>query len=275
MTSNLVFIPVIGAIISISFAIMLLKQYISRRGPHQISWAFAMLLFGIGFIGEALGLLQGWNQFSAKIYYLFGGILAVGYLSMGTIYLLKPQPAKWISMGSLTIIFILWIPIFGLKLFKADISSAIVIILLYLATIVGVFFISTARILWASLITTTVIATISLSQHYINIAKLTQTESWREVMTVPLRSGAFALSAIGTFIVIAGAIYSSFTGWSDPKRRPYVYSTALIAVGVLIAASGGTLHGMFGVGKQLGLSITTTIGIGVMFAGFLQASVKR
>lgn len=275
MSANLSFIPVIGALISFVFSFLVLRQYLERQGPHQLAWAFALMLFGVGFVGEALGLIFGWSQFSAKVYYLFGAILSVGYLSLGTIYLLKPRPAKWISVASVATILVLWFPIFGQKLFDSNLPAAIIIILLYLATIIGAFFVSTSRSILAALITVTVLATITLSQHYIDIKTLTSTESWREVMSLPLRSSAFALSAAGTLILIIGAVYSAVSGWSNKGARPYIYSTILIALGVIIAASGGTLHGIFGVGKQLGLSITTTIGIGVMFAGFLKASVKR
>ncbi|TET53650.1 MAG: hypothetical protein E3J54_03775 [Actinobacteria bacterium] len=274
MESALTFIPALGAIICFAFAFMLFRQYLDRKAPHQIAWGFAMVLFGVGFVGEVLGFIWGWNQFSAKVYYLFGGVLAVGYLSLGTIYLLKPNTAKWISSASVLTILVLWIPIFGLKLFNSGIETAIVIIFLYLATIAGVMFISTSRSILAALITVTVLATIGLAQHNIDIDILTKTQSWRDVMTIPLRSGAFALSAAGTLIVVIGAAYSVITGWRDEKRRPYAYTTLIIAIGVLIAAFGGTLHGIFDIGKQLGLSITTTIGIGVMFAGFLQATKK-
>ncbi len=275
MDSVLSFVPVIGIIVSLTFAFLLLKQYRMKKLPFLAAWALAMVLFSLGFLGETLGLNFGWNQVSAKIYYFFGGILAVGYLSMGTIYLLKPDAAKWIAFGSITTVFLLWIPIFGIKLFKADVVTAAVIVLIYLATIIAIFVASAPRAALFGLAAVTLMAAFGLIQHTIDINALISKESWRDVMTTPLRSGAFALSSAGSFIIIIGAIYSSVTGWSDPVRRPHIYNTIIIAIGVFIAALGGTLHGIFDIGKQLGLSISTTLGIGVMLAGYLRTQKKN
>lgn len=275
MTNALSLIPVIGAIVCFSFASMLIRQYQDRKGAFQLMWGIALVLFGLGFIGEFMGLLLGWNQFSAKMYYFFGGILAVGYLSMGTMYLLKPGPAKWISAISVFLIMLLWIPIFGIKLFDSNLPIAMIILAVYLLTIIGIFFVSPARTILFALVAVTLLTAGGLISHTIDLDLLAKSESWREVMTIPLRSGAFALSSAGTFIIVIGAIYSAVTGWSDEKRRPQINNTIIIAVGVLIAALGGTLHGIFDIGKQLGLSLSTTLGISVMLVGYLRSRRKK
>ncbi len=275
MFNALSLIPVIGAIVSFAFAFMLIRAYRERKVTFQLMWGIALALFGLGFVGEALGLALGWTQFSAKLYYLFGGILAVGYLSMGTMYLLKPGPAKWIASISVIMIMLLWIPIHGIKIFNSNLTVGLIILAVYLITIIGILFVSPARSVLFALIAVTILAAGALMPHSVDINLLMKTESWREVMTLPLRSGAFALSSAGTFIIIIGAIYSAITGWSDKKRRPQINNTIIIAVGVLIAALGGTLHGIFDIGKQQLLSLSTTLGISVMYVGYLRGRRKK
>jgi len=58
------------------------------RAPHQGAWAFALALFALASAALATGSGTGWDGGVFRVFYLFGAILNVPWLALGTIYLL-------------------------------------------------------------------------------------------------------------------------------------------------------------------------------------------
>ncbi len=83
-------IPLIAAVVGAAFAVVVGRQYLSRRKPYQAIWALALAMFGVAAAFEAAGQLAGWSDASYKGYYLFGGLLNVGWLGIGSLLLLAP-----------------------------------------------------------------------------------------------------------------------------------------------------------------------------------------
>jgi hypothetical protein len=81
-------IPLIAGLVGVVFGGLVLRQFLARRRPYQLAWAFALELFGWAALIEAAGILGGWNDGLYKMYYLLGGILNVGWLAIGEVYLL-------------------------------------------------------------------------------------------------------------------------------------------------------------------------------------------
>jgi hypothetical protein len=79
-------VTVAGAI----FAGVLFSRYFgAKRRPHELIWAIAFSLFAIGAACQVYAdLAHGWTDLSARLFYLAGGILNVGFLGVGTVYLM-------------------------------------------------------------------------------------------------------------------------------------------------------------------------------------------
>jgi hypothetical protein len=84
-------IPLIAAVVGAAFAVVVGRQYSKRRKPYQAIWALALAMFGVAAAFETAGQLAGWSDAAYKGYYLFGGLLNVGWLGIGSLLLLVPS----------------------------------------------------------------------------------------------------------------------------------------------------------------------------------------
>lgn len=99
-------VPLVAGLVGVAFGAFVLRQYLARRRPHQLAWAFALGLFGWAALAESLGILAGWSDGLYRAYYLFGGILNVGWLAVGEVYVLAPRRAGHAAaavMGAITV----------------------------------------------------------------------------------------------------------------------------------------------------------------------------
>jgi hypothetical protein len=79
-------------------------------------------------------------------------------------------------------------------------------------------------------------------------------------------------SGVGAIVVIAGSIVSIFRFARDrtnPHAGRMVGANVLITIGVVVLSSGGLLQGL--VGHDEAFALTLTIGIAIIYAGFLIA----
>jgi len=81
-------IPLISAVVGAAFAVVVARQYSARRKSYQAVWALALAMFGVAAAFEAAGQLAGWTDSTYKGYYLFGGLLNVGWLGIGSLLIL-------------------------------------------------------------------------------------------------------------------------------------------------------------------------------------------
>src|SRR6266478_4071802 len=81
-------IPLIAAVVGATFAVLVGRQYVRRRKPYQAIWALALAMFGVAAAFETVGQLAGWSDPTYKGYYLFGGLLNVGWLGIGSLLIL-------------------------------------------------------------------------------------------------------------------------------------------------------------------------------------------
>jgi hypothetical protein len=81
-------IPLIAAMVGATFAVVVGRQYLARRKPYQAIWAVALAMFGAAAAFETIGQLAGWSDATYKGYYLFGGLLNVGWLGIGSLAIL-------------------------------------------------------------------------------------------------------------------------------------------------------------------------------------------
>ena len=81
-------VPVVTAVLGLVFAIALFDQWRQRRRAYQLIWALGMLFYGIAAGCEAFAQLSGWNELLYRSWFLVGGVWLVGWLGLGTAFLL-------------------------------------------------------------------------------------------------------------------------------------------------------------------------------------------
>ena len=83
-----VLLPGLTALLALVFSVALFDQWRERRGAFQLAWAIGMLFFGIGAGAEAIAAFGGWNELLYRTWYLTGAVWTVGWLGLGTAFLL-------------------------------------------------------------------------------------------------------------------------------------------------------------------------------------------
>jgi hypothetical protein len=99
--------PLIATLISAFFAGIVFRLYVDRRSPAHLAWAFALFLFGFGTACDFLAGVSGWTPLIAKTYYLVGAMVVVGYLALGTLYLLAPRVIARLWLAAMVILTLL------------------------------------------------------------------------------------------------------------------------------------------------------------------------
>jgi hypothetical protein len=102
--------PLLAGLVGLAFGGVVLRQYAARRRPYQAAWGGALLLFGAAALWEAAGIYGGWTPLLYKGYYLLGGILNVGWLGVGTVYLLAPRRPGHLAAIAMGVISLLAVP---------------------------------------------------------------------------------------------------------------------------------------------------------------------
>jgi hypothetical protein len=83
--------PLAATAVSGYFSWLLALQFIERRRPNLAAWSAALAMFALASMAAAVGELAGWDPFTFRVYYLFGAVVNVPVLALGTLYLLAPR----------------------------------------------------------------------------------------------------------------------------------------------------------------------------------------
>jgi hypothetical protein len=214
-------LPAVAAAASAAFAVAVLRQYAARRRPHQLAWGIALSMFAVASLALTVGVAAGWSPLSFKVYYLFGAVLNVPWLALGTVELLA-RPALRRTYAA------------GLTAF----------------TVASVVLVALARVTPADL-----------------AGRLLP--EGKEFLPVAVRVLAALGNIAGTLIVVGGAVASGLALRSRRDLRPRFEGNLLIALGVLLAASGGVVAFLASSDK---LALGLALGASVMYLGFRRAS---
>jgi hypothetical protein len=92
-----------ATLVSLAFALSTLERWLERRKPHELMWTISLVFFSLGSLAFWAGAGLGWGVWSFKAFYLFGAILNVPYLALGTVYLLGRRETgdRWLWVVSL------------------------------------------------------------------------------------------------------------------------------------------------------------------------------
>lgn len=88
MLRNMWVFPLLAALIALSFAGLLMRQWLARRRTYQAIWAVALLMYAVACFEVFLGGLGGWTSGEFRVYWLLGAVLNVPFLALGELELL-------------------------------------------------------------------------------------------------------------------------------------------------------------------------------------------
>jgi hypothetical protein len=89
----------VAALIGLACATLVAWDGLRRPKPGKVAWAIAFALFALAAGSEVVGAVAGWTPVLARVYYLAGAVLVVGYLALGELYLLAPRRIAAIGPG--------------------------------------------------------------------------------------------------------------------------------------------------------------------------------
>lgn len=92
-------LPLAASMVSLAFAALLARQWISRRRAFQAAWVVALLMYAAASIALTMGVLDGWSAAEFRLYWAFGAVLNVPWLALGEGYLLLRR--RWLLTGLL------------------------------------------------------------------------------------------------------------------------------------------------------------------------------
>jgi len=81
-------VSVAAALVSLAFAFSTFERWLARRRRHELAWSAALGFFFVAAVALAAGAGVGWDGTVFRVFYLFGAILNVPFLALGTVYLL-------------------------------------------------------------------------------------------------------------------------------------------------------------------------------------------
>lgn len=82
-----------SAVVAGWFAYDLIRSVAANPRPHTAAYAAGMTMFAIATAASFLSIAFGWTDPVYKTFYLFGGVLNVPFLALGSVYLVGGQ--RW------------------------------------------------------------------------------------------------------------------------------------------------------------------------------------
>ena len=225
-----------ATLIALGFTLSTMDRWLRRRRPHDLAWSVSLALFALGAGALWWSESLGWSLGSFRVFYLAGAVLNVPWLALGTLYLLAGP-----SLGN--------------------------------------------RVRWWLVLLSGLSAGVVLFAPTRSAVSRKGLPTGKDVFGVAPRVLAAVGSGVAAVVIIAGALWSAYRlarrrepalpgvrrGASSPGHL--VVGNLLIAVGTLVLSASGTLAGRLG--KDTAFAVTLLIGISVLFAGFLVASIAR
>jgi hypothetical protein len=81
-------VAVAAGLVALAFSMSTFERWLERHRRHELAWSVALAMFVVAAAALAAGAAAGWNGVTFRVFYLFGAILDVPFLALGTVYLL-------------------------------------------------------------------------------------------------------------------------------------------------------------------------------------------
>lgn len=229
-----------ATLVASAFALSTLDRWLRRRRPHDAAWTVSLVLFALGSAALWWAESRGWSRASFRVFYLAGAILNVPWLALGTIYLLGGR-----ALGD------------RIRGWLIGLSGAAV----------GV----------------TLVAPMKWDEGGSFDGTMGAMPKGSDLFDAAPRAFAAVGSGVAALVIIIGALWSigrsirgrvpALAGATRQVHSPVRHTMAnvLIAVGTLVLSASGSFAGRLG--EDRAFAVTLVVGVVILFAGFLVASV--
>lgn len=82
-----------ATLVALAFALSTWERYLGGRARHEGAWTLALLFFAAASAALWAGATLGWGPVSFRLFYLFGAVVNVPFLALGSVYLLAGR--RW------------------------------------------------------------------------------------------------------------------------------------------------------------------------------------
>lgn len=96
--------PLVAALLSLACTLAVARDLIRRPRPDKAAWLIAFAIFAIAAGAQVIGDWLGWTPLLARLYYLTGAVLVVGFLALGELYLLAGNRIRTVAPGAALLI---------------------------------------------------------------------------------------------------------------------------------------------------------------------------
>ena len=223
-------------IVAVAFGAATLERWLVRRRPHELAWTIALGMFAAASFALWVSEAVGWSAGSFRAFFLFGAVLNVPWLALGTVYLLAPRPAADVVRWVLAVV---------------SGFAAGVILVAPMHAPVPTDELPQGSDLFGPL--PRILAAVGSGLGAVVIVGGALWSAWR------LLAARRATTARGRA-----------EAWNG---RRLAIGNVVIATGTLILSASGTVAGRLG--KDRAFALTLVLGITVLFAGFLIATPGR
>lgn len=211
----------VATAVSAVFAVALLRRWATRgRTPAALWWGIALVQFCVASAALLFGEVLGWNAPLFRVFYLFGAVTNVLWLGLGTIVINARRRGPTMATGAVVLVA-------GLASIRGAVGpdpslwwpSVAVGVLLGLVMLLPV-----ARVVqhgaFVVVAAFTVVATIAVfTADLVSAIPAGTLPEGRELFPRAVRGLAVAGNAIGSVIVVVGALASSAHAvWRRPDR---------------------------------------------------------
>ncbi len=92
-----------AALVALALAMCTYERWLAARRPHELAWTVSLAMFFVGAAALWFGAANGWDDVSFRIFYLFGAVVNVPFLALGTVYLLgnRRRADRWTAAVAL------------------------------------------------------------------------------------------------------------------------------------------------------------------------------
>ena len=116
------YIPLVTSIVATAFALVVLRQYRSHGRAYQLMWATGFGMFAIAAFAGYLARSGGTTDTEYRLFYLFGAILNVAWLALGTVYLLAPR--RWADISLVAVALLSLLAAYAVASAPVDLTAA-------------------------------------------------------------------------------------------------------------------------------------------------------
>jgi hypothetical protein len=82
------FLASTASLVALAFTMSTFERWLDRRRPQDLAWSLALAMFTVAATALWHGSAVGWGGLGFRVFYLFGAVLDVPVLALGTVYLL-------------------------------------------------------------------------------------------------------------------------------------------------------------------------------------------